>query len=117
MRRFYLYERRGIFYAALINQEAGQPLTGKRDRDSALLVIADWLKNGVPQGRGSRPRTVEHIADFKAIMKALRSTDLSADEALTIAEALKARGLLDVGITKAGPGRRESYWRKTRIPI
>ena len=45
MRRFYLYERRGIFYASLINQETGQALTakstGKRDRDSALLVIAD----------------------------------------------------------------------------
>ncbi|MDR1420696.1 MAG: hypothetical protein LBI86_10010, partial [Treponema sp.] len=67
MRRFYLYERRGIFYAALINQETGQPLTGKstgkRDRDSALLVIADWLKNGVPQGRKRQPRAVEHIAD------------------------------------------------------
>jgi hypothetical protein len=46
MRRFYLYGRRGIFYAALVNQETGQPLTGKgtekRDRDSALLVIVDW---------------------------------------------------------------------------
>ncbi|MDR1024717.1 MAG: site-specific integrase, partial [Treponema sp.] len=111
MRRFYLYERRGIFYAALINQETGKPLpgksTGKRDRDSALLVIADWLKNGIPQGKGSRPRFIEHIADFKALMKAVRSADLSADEALAIAEALKARGLLDMGITMAGPGRHE----------
>jgi integrase len=111
MRRFYLYERRGIFYAALINQETGKPLpgksTGKRDRDSALLVIAGWLKNGIPQDRGGQPRTIEHIADFKAIMKAVGSADLSADEALIIAKALKARGLLDVGITRAGPGRRE----------
>ncbi|GHT80070.1 hypothetical protein FACS1894130_10580 [Spirochaetia bacterium] len=111
MRRFYLYERRGIFYAALINQETGQPLTakstGKRDRDSALLVIADWMKNGIPQGKARQPRTIEHIADFKAILKAARSTDLSPDEALAIAEALKGRGLLDIGISKAGPGRRE----------
>jgi integrase len=111
MRRFYLYERRGIFYASLINQETGQPLTGKstgkRDRDSALLVIADWLKNGVPRGKEKHPRTVEHIADYKAIMKAVRNADLSVDEALTIAEVLKGRGLLDIGITKAGPGRRE----------
>jgi integrase len=111
MRRFYLYERRGIFYAALINQETGQALTvkstEKRDRDSALLVIADWMKNGIPQGRERQPRTVDHIADFKSLMKAVRSADLTADEALTIAEALKARGLLDVGITKVGPGRRE----------
>ncbi|GHU61170.1 hypothetical protein FACS189445_2890 [Spirochaetia bacterium] len=111
MRRFYLYERRGIFYAALINQETGQALTAKstekRDRDSALLVIAEWLKNGVPQGKTRQPRTIEHIADFKAILKAVRSADLSPDEALSIAEALKGRGLLDIGISKAGPGRRE----------
>jgi hypothetical protein len=34
-------------------------------------------------------------------MKAVRSADLSADEALVIAGALKARGLLDVGRTGA----------------
>ncbi|GHU63560.1 hypothetical protein FACS189445_6790 [Spirochaetia bacterium] len=77
MWRFYLYESRGIFYAALINQETGQP------------------------------KTIEHIADFKVILKAVRSADLSPDEALSIAEVLKERGLLDIGITKAGPGRRE----------
>jgi integrase len=55
-------------------------------------------------------------------MKAVRSADLTADDALTIAEALKARGLLDVGITKAGPGRREivpfllNFWDYDKSP-
>jgi hypothetical protein len=52
MRHFYLQNRQGIFYAALINQETGQPLTAKstgtKNRDEALLVIAEWLKTGIP---------------------------------------------------------------------
>jgi hypothetical protein len=80
------------------------------------------LKNGVPQGRKRQPRAVEHIADYKAIMKAVRSADLTADDALAIAEALKARGLLDVGIIKAGSGRRElvpfllNFWDYDKSP-
>jgi integrase len=126
MRRFYLYERRGTFYASLINPETGIPLTAKstgtKNRDEALLVIAEWLKNGVPQGKKKQAKTVVHIADYKALIKAVREIDLSADEALAIAEALKARGLIDVGITKAGPGRQElvpfllDFWNFDRSP-
>jgi hypothetical protein len=51
MRRFYLHKRSGIFYAELLTV-AGIKLnarsTGKRTRDEALLVVADWLKDGLP---------------------------------------------------------------------
>jgi hypothetical protein len=71
------------------------------------LIIAEWLKKGVSQGKEKQVKTIVHIADYKAIIKAIKDVDLSADEALTIAETLKARGLLGIGITKAGPGRKE----------
>jgi hypothetical protein len=53
MRRYYLHARNGVFYAALIDQETVLPLTAistcTRNRDEALLIIADWLKNGIPK--------------------------------------------------------------------
>jgi hypothetical protein len=74
MRRYYLHKRNGVFYAALINQETGLPLTakstGSRNRDEALLVIAGWLKNGIPNGKQKKPRTLNQLSDLKGILKA-----------------------------------------------
>jgi hypothetical protein len=54
MRRFYLYRRSGVYYAKLITP-SGVSLTGRstqtKDRDEALLIVAEWLKTGVPTGR------------------------------------------------------------------
>jgi hypothetical protein len=60
MRRYYLHTRyNGIFYAELVTPE-GRKLaarsTGKTARDEALLVVAEWLKNGVPAGKKRNPR-------------------------------------------------------------
>jgi integrase len=110
MRRYYLHTRKNVYYAALINQQTGLPLTAKStgtaNRDEALLIIAEWLKNGLPTGKQKEPRTLEHISDVKEILKACRSVELTADDAMAIAMILKNRGLLDVGISKTGPGQR-----------
>ena len=110
MRRYYLHARNGVFYAALINQETGLPLTAKstgtRDRDEALLVISDWLKNGIPNGKQKKPRTLDQLSDVKGILKACRAVELTAEDALAIAMTLKNRGLLEIGISKAAPGQK-----------
>jgi len=107
MRRYYLHTRNGVFYAALINQETGLPLTAKstgtRDRDEALLIISDWLKNGIPNGKQKKPRTLDQLSDVKGILKACRAVELTAEDAMAIAVALKNRGLLEIGISKAAP--------------
>jgi hypothetical protein len=50
-RRYYLHKRKGIFYAELISS-AGVKLSARStktaNRDEAMLVIADWFKNGLP---------------------------------------------------------------------
>ena len=110
MRRYYLHARNGVFYAVLINQETGLPLTAKstgtRDRDEALLIISDWLKNGIPNGKQKKPRTLDQLSDVKGILKACRAAELTAEDALAIAMALKNRGLLEIGISKAAPGQK-----------
>jgi len=108
MRRYYLYRRRGIYYAKL-TIKASVPLAGRstktRDRDEALLIVADWLKNGVPTGQKRIPKPIELAVDLPTILRAIRNTDLNTEEAMTIVKALRERDLIDFGIAKSGPGR------------
>jgi site-specific recombinase XerD len=105
MRRYYLHTRHGIYYAELVTPE-GRKLaarsTGKTQEDEALLVVAEWLKNGVPSGRDRKPRPADAVMALDGILKAVRKADLNGDEALRIVEALKGRGLIDVDAAKSG---------------
>ncbi|MDR1249039.1 MAG: tyrosine-type recombinase/integrase [Treponema sp.] len=105
MRRYYLHTRNGIFYAELVSPE-GRKLaarsTGTTTEDEALLVVAEWLKNGVPAGRDRKPRPADTVMALDGILKAVRKTVLNRDDALRIVEALKDRGLLDVAAAKSG---------------
>jgi hypothetical protein len=51
-KKYYLHTRNGIFHAELTNPVTGRKLTarstGECNRDDALLVISDWLKNCTP---------------------------------------------------------------------
>jgi hypothetical protein len=55
MRRFYLYERHGIFYVALIKSETERTLTGKStgpgNREEVMLIIVELFKSGIPNGK------------------------------------------------------------------
>jgi len=110
MRRYYLYTQNGIFYAALIDQETGLTLTAKstgtKNRDEALLIAADWLKNETPRGKQRKPRTLNQLNDLKGILRACRTVELTTEDALAIAGILKNRGLLETGITKTNTGQK-----------
>lgn len=110
MRRYYLHTRNGIFYAALIDQETGLTLTAKstgtKNRDEALLIVADWLKNGIPRGKQRKPRTLNQLNDMKGILRACRTVELTTEDALAIAGILKNRGLLEVGFSKTSTGQK-----------
>jgi integrase len=107
MRRdFYLHTRHhGIYYAELVDPETGRKLaarsTGEKDRDMALLKIAAWMAGGLPTGRARAPRPLEAAAGLDAILKSIRKTDLTGDDALRIVKALKDRGLIDIAAVKA----------------
>jgi integrase len=107
MRRYYLHTRNGIFYAELVTPE-GRKLTarstGKTTEDEALLIVAEWLKYGVPSGKERIPRPAEVVMGFDGILKAIRKIELNDDEAMRIVAALKDKGLVDVSAVKAGNG-------------
>jgi integrase len=105
MRRYYLHTRyNGIFYVELVTQE-GRKLaarsTGKTTRDEALLVVAEWLKNGVPTGRKRKPRPVDTVMGLDGILRAVRIVHMDGDEALRIVNSLKDRGLIDIAAVNA----------------
>ena len=109
MRRYYLHTRNGVFYAALINQETGLSLTAKstgtKSRDEALLIVADWLKNGIPKGKQKKPRTLGQLSDLKEILKVCNTVELTSEDALAIAEVLKKRGLLSLPAVRPEKGK------------
>ena len=109
MRRYYLHTRHnGTFYAELVDPQTGAKLTarstGTKDRDEALLKIAEWLKSGIPTGRVRKPRPLETAAGIESALRAIRKADLNSDDALRIVQALRDRGLIDIAAVKPGKG-------------
>jgi hypothetical protein len=104
---FYIHTRKGVYYACLVNQETGLPMTarstGEKDRDAALIVVSDWLRDGLP-GRGGERRKAEAAFDLDSILRGIRKAELDSGGALEIVKALKARGLIDIGAVPAGKG-------------
>jgi hypothetical protein len=51
MRWYYLFKRKGIYYAELVTREGVKLVpksTKTRNRDEAVEKVLEWLKNGVP---------------------------------------------------------------------
>jgi hypothetical protein len=106
MRRYYLHIRKGVYYAELVTPE-GRKLSARSTRktteDEALLVVAEWLKNGVPTGRTGAPRPADVAMGLDGILRAIRKTGLNDHDAMSIVRALKDRGLAASSINKDEP--------------
>ena len=109
MRRFYTHTRHnGIIYAEIVDLETKTKLnarsTGTKSRDEALLIIAEWLKSGIPTGKAQKPRTLEAAAEIETILKIIRRAELNSDDALRIIQVLKDRELTDINAVKPCKG-------------
>jgi len=109
MRRYYLHTRHnGTFYAEIVDPQTGTKLiarsTGTKSRDEALLIIAEWLKHGIPTGKEKKPRTLETATGIENILKVIRKAEINSDDALRIVQSLKSRDLIDIAVTKPGKG-------------
>jgi integrase len=117
MRRYYLRQRKGIFYAELVTPEGSRltaKSTGKTTEDEALLVVSKWLSEGIPKKGKEKP--VETVIGLSEILKSIRKTDLDCNDAMKIIEALKKKELVDFAVTKTGSGSKlfteflEEFW-------
>ena len=106
MRRdYYLHKRKnGILYVEFINPENGKKLsarsTGETDPKLAQLKVELWKEKGVPTGRLKKPRPIVEAAGIEAVLKKIRKSDLTADDALQIVETLKTMGLIDISAVR-----------------
>jgi integrase len=108
-RRYYLHTRHnGIFYAELVDPRTGIRLTahstGTKNRDEAMLTIAEWLKFGLPSSRQKQPRSIETIVGLDGILKSIRKSNLTPDDAMRIVAVLRELELIDIPVVKAGKG-------------
>ena len=104
-RNYYLHKHtNGIFYVEFINPENGKKLTAKstgvKDRLDAEVQAKLWLANGMPTGKQKASKPIVEAASLETIIKAIRKSDLNADDALKIVSALKSLGLIDISAVK-----------------
>jgi len=103
-REYYLHKRNGIFYVEFVNLENGKKLTarstGETDQIKAQVKAELWKVNGLPTRGPKKPRPVIEIAGVESIVKAIRKSELNADDALRIVSTLKSIGLIEVSAVK-----------------
>jgi integrase len=101
MGRFSVFKRGKYYYCQLKNPETGKYLpaksTGQTSRDEALLIVADWLREGLPD------RPLRQALDLDTILYTIKTAEFAPGDAERIITALKSRGLIESAVI-AGDG-------------
>ena len=109
MRQYYLHTRNRIFYVQFTDPATQKRLpaisTGKSNRDDAVMVVALWLKDGIPQRQAKledKPhRTLETLINTNQLFFALKQIELTAQDVIKIEKILKDRGLVETIVRKS----------------
>lgn len=100
MRRFSVFRRKRsrVYYAQIKNLATGKYLppksTGQHDYSEALLVVAEWLKNGIPTGRARTRRPTREALTADAVLSGLREANLESSDVARALRILTDRGLI-----------------------
>ncbi|MFH0976863.1 MAG: hypothetical protein V1874_13850 [Spirochaetota bacterium] len=83
-KKYYLHRRNSIFYAELTDPISGQKLTakstGESNRDDALVVVSDWLRNGIPLRNSGIRQSATETFTIKKILSLIKTTELSPSD-------------------------------------
>ena len=102
-KKFHLHTRKGIFYVQFISPSSKKRLsalsTGKTTRDEALLVVYDWLQNGVPQKKtetDGKQNTLPLAVKLNStqVLSELKKAELTNQDVKRIEKILKEKGLV-----------------------
>ena len=102
-RDYYLIKNKNGFYYAefTINGSRIVKSTKTKDIIEAGEVIGRWKAEGLPVYRTKIKKQPCELLEFNAVMKYLNENDIDPEQALTIATALKNRGLLNIKFSTA----------------
>jgi len=107
-RKFYLFKRgNGYYYGRLLTSDGritDTKSTGQRDRDDALLIVADWVKNGIPGKTNNVRYSPNVVYDLEMIIKSIKRTDIDSAGAMKIVNLLKQRGLVNFNVCEGNQG-------------
>jgi len=108
VRQYYLHTRNRIYYVQFTDSATQKRLpaisTGKRNRDDAVMVVALWLKEGIPQRQVKQEvkpgRSLENLISVNQILLAMKQIELTDHDVLKIEKILKDQGLVETIIKK-----------------
>ncbi len=123
--RFSLYRRGSVWYVQFYNPHTRKYLsgrsTGESNRNAALLIVAEWLRDGLPEpARGSR--RLRELLDLDLALSIIRRAPLTPDDAERLVRILEDRQLIEDTVIKAGPGSEpftgflERFWDYEQSP-
>ena len=123
--RFSLYRRGSVWYVQFYNPHTRKYLsgrsTGESNRNAALLTVAEWLRDGLPEpARGSR--RLRELLDLDLALSIIRRAPLTPDDAERLVRILEDRQLIEDTVIKAGPGSEpftgflERFWDYEQSP-
>jgi integrase len=111
-RQFHLHRRKGVFYVQFINPQTKERLTAlstrKTSRDEALIVVYDWLKNGIPRKRPQKEETetsqpLNVTLHNAQILSELKKAELTKQDVFKIGQILSEKGLIRTIILQESP--------------
>jgi hypothetical protein len=102
-----LFRRGSIWYVQFYNPHTRKYLsalsTGETNRNAELLVVAQWLRDGLPDPARGR-RRLQELLDLDIALSIIRSVPLSPDDTERIIRILKDRQMIENAPIGAGPG-------------
>jgi len=101
MRRFSLYRRKKVWYCQFYNEKTGKYFhgisTGQKNRDAALLVVSEWLREGVERP-GKVKKELDEVIFLDTILDLIRRANFTHHDAERIIDLLKEKDLIGAGV-------------------
>ncbi|MGA2977161.1 MAG: hypothetical protein ABSF77_17785 [Spirochaetia bacterium] len=76
--------------------------TGECQHNTALLAVAEWLRDEIPKPWSHTRRPVDEVLHVDAILSSIRISSLTAKDAERVVSALKDQELIEAAVMKAG---------------
>ena len=94
-----LHKRGHVYYVQFWNPATARftsaRSTNKKDRDEAILTVAQWLRDGVPNQRTEKKRNIQELLDIDSLIATIRGSNLAPNDGLRIVETLRDLGLIE----------------------
>jgi hypothetical protein len=110
-RQFYLHRRRSLFYVQFTDPVTRRRLsalsTGKTTHDDALLVVYDWMKNGIPEKQArcteEKRRGLPEKLAIGQLLASLKEAEITESDIVKIEKILRDKGLVTLIVRKDSP--------------